>query len=237
MVLGIRSKSKKGVSVQVNYIIHVQEIKPWSPSQSLRSAQSLVLQWENGDKNYGTFASSPRDGKIEINESFRLSALLTRESSKRGKHHDSFQKNCLDFYLYERQNDKTAKSQVLGSATINIADYGIINETKAISTQVNCKKNSKNSAQPLLYISIQPFDIEGSDSSPKSSLSKEFSLDKEESESASQSLNDEDVEIASFTDDEIDDTSSNTSHTIISASETTEGLPPLNDEVLKYYSF
>ncbi|XP_054795432.1 uncharacterized protein LOC129300854, partial [Prosopis cineraria] len=117
------------VSIQVHYIIHVQEIKPWPPSKSQRSAQSVVLQWENGDKNSGSFACSSRDGKIEINESFRLPLLLLRESSKR----------------------------------------------------------------------------EGSDSSPKSSVSKELSLDKEESESATQSLNDEDVEIASFTDDEIDD--------------------------------
>ncbi|XP_054807533.1 uncharacterized protein LOC129309829 isoform X2 [Prosopis cineraria] len=221
MVLGIRSKSRKTVSIQVHYIIHVQEIKPWPPSKSQRSAQSVVLQWENGDKNSGSFACSSRDGKIEINESFRLPLLLLRESSKRGKHHDIFQKNCLDFYLYERQNDKTAKSQLLGSATINIADYGAIKEITAVNTQVNCKRSFRNSAHPFLYINIQPFDVEGSDSSPKSSVSKELSLDKEESESATQSLNDEDVEIASFTDDEIDGISSNTSQTVKSTSETT----------------
>ncbi|KAF7837455.1 EEIG1/EHBP1 N-terminal domain containing protein [Senna tora] len=221
MVLGIRSKSRKGVSIQVHYIIHVQEIKPWPSSQSLRSAQSVVLQWENGDKNTGSFASSSRDGKIEINESFRLSVLLRRETSKRGKHRDSFQKNCLDFHLYERQNDKTSKSQLLGSATINIADYGNIKETTAINTQVNCKKSFRNSPQPFLYINIQPVDLEGSDSSPKSSFSKEYSLDKEETESATQSLNDEDIEIASFTDDEIDDISPNSSQTSRSAFETT----------------
>ncbi|XP_028769619.1 uncharacterized protein LOC114727059 [Neltuma alba] len=221
MVLGIRSKSRKTVSIQVHYIIHVQEIRPWPPSKSLRSAQSVVLQWENGDKNSGSFACSSKDGKIEINESFRLPLLLLRESSKRGKHHDVFQKNCLDFYLYERQNDKTAKSQLLGSATINIADFGVIKEITTIQTQVNCKKSFRSLAQPFLYINIQPVDVEGSDSSPKSSVSKEVSLDKEENESATQSVNDEDFEIASFTDDEIDDISSNTSQTVKSASETT----------------
>lgn len=236
MVLGIRSKSRKTVSVEVQYIIHVQEIRPWPPVKSQRSAQSVVLQWENGDKNSGSFACSSRDGKIEINESFRLPLLLLRESSKRGKHHDTFQKNCLDFYLYEHQNDK-AKSQLLGSATINMADYGVIKETTAINTQVNFKKSFRNSAQPLLYINIQPFDAEGSDSSPKSCVSKELSVDKEESESATQSLNEEYVEIASFTDDEIDDISSNASQTVKSASETTGGLPPLSDEVLQFNSF
>ncbi|KAG4983689.1 hypothetical protein JHK87_028438 [Glycine soja] len=48
MVLGLRSKSRKRVSIQVHYIIHVLEIKPWPPSQSLRSVQSVFLQWENG---------------------------------------------------------------------------------------------------------------------------------------------------------------------------------------------
>lgn len=237
MVLGIKSKSRKSVSIQVHYIIHVQEIKPWPLSQSLTSAESVVLQWEAGDKSSGFLLSSYGDGKIEINESFRLSVLLWRESSKRGKLRDSFQKNCLDFYLYEHQNDKTAKSQLLGSATINIADYGIIKETTSIYTQVNCKRSFRKSALPIVYINIQPFDIEGSDSSPKNNFSKELSLGKEESESASQFLNDDDVEIASFTDDESDDISPSTSQTVESASEITGGLPPLSDKVLQFYSF
>ncbi|TKY51914.1 hypothetical protein E2542_SST23434 [Spatholobus suberectus] len=219
MVLGIRSKSRKSVSIQVHYIIHVQEIKPWPPSQSLRSAQSVLLQWENGDQNSGCLASTAGTGKIEFNESFRLSALMWREASKKGKHRESFQKNCLEFYLY----DKTVKSQLLGSATINLADLGIIKETKALSVLLNCKRSFRNSSQPFLYVNIQPFDIECSSSSPKSSLSKELSLDKEESESVSQSQkdDDDDIEIASFTDDDSDDIPSNTSQTIRSASEIT----------------
>ncbi|XP_061370788.1 uncharacterized protein LOC133313429 isoform X2 [Gastrolobium bilobum] len=207
MVLGIRSKSRKSVSIQVHYIIHVQEIKPWPPSQSLRSVQSVLLQWENGDQNSGSLASSSANGKIEFNESFRLSVLLWREASKKGKHRETFQKNCLEFYLY----DKTVKSQLLGTATINLADSGIIKETKAINVVLNCKRSFRNSTQPFLYVNIQPFDIECSSSSPTSSLSKELSLDKEETESVSQSLKDDDNEIASFTDDDIDDIPSNTS--------------------------
>uniref|UniRef100_A0A368UGA6 C2 NT-type domain-containing protein n=1 Tax=Glycine max TaxID=3847 RepID=A0A368UGA6_SOYBN len=218
MVLGIRSKSKKSVSIQVHYIIHVQEIKPWPPSQSLRSVQTVLLQWENGDQNSGSLPSTAGNGKIEFNESFRLSVLMCREASKKGKHRETFQKNCLEFYLY----DKTVKSQLLGSATINLADFGIIKETKALSIQFNCKKSSRISSQPFLYVNIQPFDIESSSSSPSSSLSKELSLEKEGSESVSQSLKDDDnLEIASFTDDDSDDIPSNTSQTSRPASEIT----------------
>ena len=46
MVLGLMTKNHKGVLVKVDYIVHVQEIKPWPPSQSLRLVQSVVFQWE-----------------------------------------------------------------------------------------------------------------------------------------------------------------------------------------------
>jgi hypothetical protein len=57
-------------------------------------------------------------------------------------------------------------------------------------------------------------------------LSKEFSLDKEESESVSHSVkdDDDDLEIASFTDDETDNIPSNHLQTIRSSSETIGGL-------------
>ncbi|KAJ1398936.1 NT-type C2 domain [Sesbania bispinosa] len=216
MVLGIRSKSRKRISMQVHYIIHVQGIKPWPPSQSLKSAQSVLLKWENGDQNSGFLAPTAGDGKIEFNEPFRLSVLLWREASKKGKHRENFQKNCLEFHLY----DKSVKSQLLGSATINLADFGIIKEAKSISIPLNYKRSFRNSVQPFLYVNIQPFDMEGSSSSPNSNLSKELSLDQEESDSASQSLRDDDIEIASFTDDDSDDIPSNTLQTVRSASET-----------------
>jgi len=229
MVLGIRTKSRKTVSdsIQVNYIIHVHEIKPWPPSQSLRSVQSVLLQWENGDKKSGSLASNVGNGKIEFNEPFKLSVFMLREASKKEKTRESFKKNYLEFHLY----DRTVKNQLLGSATINFADFGIIKEVKAISFQLNCKKSFRSSTQPLMYVSIQPFDIECSSSSPSSNLSKELSLEKEERESASlpQSVKDDeeedDIEIASFTDGETDDIPSNSS-----ASETTRGLCPLSEK-------
>ncbi|WJX12491.1 hypothetical protein P8452_02986 [Trifolium repens] len=222
MVLGIRTKSRKSVSksIQLNYIIHVHEIKPWPPSQSLRSVQSVLLQWENGDRNSGSLPSNVGNGKIEFNEPFKLPVSMIREASKKSQNSESFKKNYLDFNLY----DRTVKSQLLGSASINFADFGIIKEVKSISFQLNCKKSFRSSVQPLMYVSIQPFDIECSSSSPSSRLSKEFSLDKEESESVSHSVKDEDddddLEIASFTDDETDDIPSNNMQTIRSASVT-----------------
>ncbi|CAL0321122.1 unnamed protein product [Lupinus luteus] len=219
MLLGMRSKSRKSVSTEVHFIIHVQEIKPWPLWQSLRSVQSVLLQWEDDDQNSGSLASSIGDGNIQFNESFRLSVLLWREASKKSKYLENFQKNYLEFNLY----DKAAKSQLLGSTTINLADFGTLKETKAIRTQLNCKKSFKNSTQPYLYISIQPLDIESSRSSPNSTLLKELSLYKEECESVPQSVNDDDdPEIASFTDDDNnDDVPSNTSHSIRSSPETT----------------
>ncbi|CAJ2628137.1 unnamed protein product [Trifolium pratense] len=219
MVLGIRTKSRKSVSnsIQLHYIIHVHEIKPWPPSQSLRSVQSVLLQWENGDRNSGSLASNVSNGKIEFNEPFKLPVVMIREASKKAQNRETFKKNYLDFNLY----DRTVKSQLLGSASINFADFGIIKEVKSISFHLNCKKSSKSSAQPLMYVSIQPFDIESSSASPSSRLSKDFSL---ESESVSQSVkddDDDDLEIAAFTDDEIEDIPSNNSQTIRSASETT----------------
>ncbi|XP_058770757.1 uncharacterized protein LOC131644309 [Vicia villosa] len=221
MVLGIRTKkSKKALSnsIQLHYIIHVYEIKPWPPSQSLRSVQSVLLQWENGDRNSGSLASSSiGSGKIEFNEPFKLSVSMIRDAKK-----EKFKKNYLEFQLY----DRTVKSQLIGSSAVNFADFGIIKEARAICFQLNCKKSFKSSVQPLMYVSIQPFDEECSSSSPSSNLSKELSMEREERESVSQSIKDDDDdedEIASFTDDETDDIASDNLQTFRSDSKTIEG--------------
>ncbi|CAL5418972.1 unnamed protein product [Camellia sinensis] len=83
---------------------------------------------------------------------------LCREKKSR----DNYQKNCLEFYLYESRKDKASKGQLLESAIINLVDYGIIKENLAISALVNCKKSSKNTAPPVLYVSVQPFDKDSS---------------------------------------------------------------------------
>lgn len=209
MVLGLRSKNRKGSSVQVDYFVNVHEIKPWPPHQSLKSVQSVFLQWENGDQNSGSFSAVVGNDNIEFNECFALPVTLCPEKRAR----DHFQKNCLEFYLYESRKDKAAKGQHLGTAVINLADYGIIKEHSGISTLVNCKKSSKNAAQPVLYVSVRPFDKDSSNPSPNGSLSKEASLDKDGGELVSKlmkEVNDDELEIASFTDDDVSSHSSQT---------------------------
>ncbi|KDP26777.1 hypothetical protein JCGZ_17935 [Jatropha curcas] len=211
MVLGLRSKNRKGTSMQVDYLIYIQEIKPWPPLQSLKSIESVLLQWENGDQNSGSFTSSVENGKVEFSESFRLPVTFYREASRKGAESDSFQKNYLELSLYEPRKDKAMKSQLLGSAVINLADYGIIKDATTISTPINFKKSSKSAVQSVLYINIQPFDVD-------KSLSKEVSLDGSESVSeVTNEGNDEETEIASFTDDDVDDNvSSHSSRTVSS---------------------
>ncbi|GAV87826.1 NT-C2 domain-containing protein [Cephalotus follicularis] len=226
MVLGLRSKNKKGTSVQLDYLIHVQVIKPWPPSQSLRSAQSVLLHWEYGDQSSGSFTSFAGDGEIEFSDSFRLLVTLCQESSRRGTLRDGFQKNCLDFTLYEPRKDKGAKGQLLGSAIINLADYGIIKESIHISEPIHLKKSSKNMGQPVLYLDIQPFGIDSY------RLLKEVSFEQDGSKSVSEVQNvvdDVESEIASFTDD--DNVSSRSSQTISSSTlETATGSSGHNDK-------
>jgi len=228
MVLGLRSKNRKGTSVQVDYTIHVQEIKPWPPSQSLKSVQSLLLQWENGDQSSGSFTSNVGDGKVEFIESFRLSATLCKEVSRKGTARDSFLKNYLEFNFYESRKDKAMKGQLLGSAVINLADYGIIMDAVTINAPINFKKSSRSTAPAVLYVNIQPFDRD------KSTLSKEVSLDKDGSETVSEVANegnDNEIEIASFTDD--DDVSSHSSLTVSSSAlESIGGSPGQSHKVL-----
>ncbi|XP_044488126.1 uncharacterized protein LOC123212940 [Mangifera indica] len=216
MVLGLRTKNRKRISLQVDYLFRVQEIRPWPPSQSLRSVHSVLLQWKNDDQSSGSLISGVGDGKVEFSESFRLQVTLCQEASKKGTARDIFQKNCLEFYLYENGKDK---SQLLGSAVINLADYGIMKEAIAISTPFNFKKTFSNTAQPVLSLMIEPFYKDSSSSSPKSSLVKEVSmLGKNGTGSFSDLMNEgnhEECEIASFTDD--DDISSHSSLTIPSS--------------------
>ncbi|KAG8475509.1 hypothetical protein CXB51_032267 [Gossypium anomalum] len=216
MVLGLRTKNRKGCLHQLVYTVNVKEINPWTPLQSLRSAQSVLLQWETGDKSSGSIASTIDNGKIEFNESFILPLTLRQEASRKSTNHLSFHKNCLEFYLYDSRKENVSKAQLLGSAIVNLADYGIIKEAISISAPFNLKKSSRNIEHPVLYLNNQPFDKDSS-----SALSKEVSLDKDGSECVSEFINegnDEEIEIASFTDDDVDDLSSQSSHITSSSS-------------------
>ncbi|KAK6928499.1 NT-type C2 domain [Dillenia turbinata] len=218
MVLGLKAKSKRSGSVRVNYLILVQEIKPWPPSQSLRSLRSVVLQWENGDKREGStnpvvpsLGSDVGDGKIDFNESFKLPLTLVRDVSVKGGDADAFQKNLLEFNLYEPRRDKTVKGQLLGTATIDLGEYGVITESLTVSAQMNSKRSFRNTPQPVLFIKIQPIDKEHSGSA-RFSVPKDVLL--ESGESVSSLMNEEyaeEAELASCTDD---DGSSHSSSTI-----------------------
>lgn len=237
MVLGLRTKNRKGASIQVNYIIHVQEIKPWPPSQSLKSLRSVVLQWENGDRSCGSLnpvvpsiGSGVGDGKIEFNESFKLTTTLCKEVSAKGGNIDMFLKNCLELNLYEPRREKTVKGQPLGGVIIDLSDHGIIKETVILSVPMNCKRSFRNTAQPILYVKIQPFDKDSTSTSSRESLSKQLSLENDGRESVSALMNEEyadEAEIASFTDDDV---SSHSSLTISSSAfESRTDSPTQND--------
>ncbi|KAM3286162.1 hypothetical protein P3S67_024961 [Capsicum chacoense] len=186
MVLG-QKKKKKGASFQIDYIVHIQLIRPWPPSESLRSVQSVLLQWENGDRNSGFVTSSVEDDYLEINKTFTLFLTLCREKKSK----DKFLKNNLEFYLYEYTKDDAAQGPLLGTASINFGEYGIIRDTLAISVPLNCKKSSKSLLQPSLYVKVQP------------------AKDKQESDMMIDDA-DDDSDFASYTDDDVSSHSSST---------------------------
>lgn len=216
MGTGLKAKNRRSASVKIDYLIHIQEIKPWPPSQSLRSLRSVMIQWENGERSSGStshvvpsLGSEIGEGKIELNESFRLPITLVRDMSVRGGHADIFQKNCLEFNLFEPRRDKTVKGQLLGTAIIDLADYGIPKETLSITAPINCKRNYKNTDQPLIYIKIQPVEKSRASSSSRDSLSKVPLKDISSGESALiNEENAEEAEVASFSDDDVSSHSS-----------------------------
>ncbi|XP_056169821.1 uncharacterized protein LOC115672870 isoform X2 [Syzygium oleosum] len=238
MVLGLKAKARKSASVKLHYLIHIQEIKPWPPSQSLKSVRSALVQWENGEKHSGStssvvpsLSSGVNDGKIEFNESFRLPVTLLRDTSAKSGDGDAFQKNCLEFHLYEPRRDRTLKGQLLGTASVDLADYGVIKDAISITAQMNCHRNFRNTAQPVLYVNIQPVDKGSLSFSSKESLEMQSSLDKNGSESVAALMREEyaaEAEMTSFTDDDV---SSHASVSIPSSPLRSNGiLPPQNEQ-------
>ncbi|EOA32757.1 hypothetical protein CARUB_v10016062mg [Capsella rubella] len=198
MVLGLSSKNRRGSStIQVDYLIHIHDIKPWPPSQSLTSLRSVVIQWENGDRNSGTtnaVAPSLAQGKIEFNESFKLPLTLIKDASARNKPADLFFKNLLELNLYEPRREKT--HQLLATATIDLADYGILKDALTVSAPMNSKRSYRNTTQPVLFLTIQPVDRRR----PKTGGGSVSALMNEEYY--------KEAEIASITDDDVSSHSS-----------------------------
>ncbi|XP_030530889.1 uncharacterized protein LOC115741231 isoform X2 [Rhodamnia argentea] len=216
---------RKSASVRLDYIIHVQEIAPWPPSQTLRSLRSVLIQWQNGERTSGStksvvpfLGSDVGEGKIEFNESFRLSATLLKDIKVKAGNGDVFQKNYLEFNLFEPRRDNIMKGQLIGTAMINLADYGVVDEPLNISTAMNCKRNFRNMAQPILYVKIQSVDKgRGSSVLRGSSHSKEVSLGTNDCESVIDSVDEEFAEEAEITFSTDDDGSSHSSVTASSA--------------------
>ncbi|CAN1823124.1 hypothetical protein LINPERHAP1_LOCUS30243 [Linum perenne] len=205
----LNAKNKNKASVQLNYIIHIEEIKHWPPSQSLRSLRSVLIQWENGGRQSGTthtvvptLGTIVGDGKIEFNESFRLPVTLLKSS--KGRDGEAFQKNNIVFNLCEPRRDK---AQLLATAVIDLEDYGVLKETVSATAPMKSTRSFTNTSHPVLFIKIQPVlkDHRG----PKvmdGGLSRGVLLDKNAGDSVSVLMNEEyaeEAELASFTDDDV----------------------------------
>ncbi|KAL4581530.1 hypothetical protein LXL04_006052 [Taraxacum kok-saghyz] len=201
MVSRVKTKNRKTPSVQLDYIITIIEIKPWPPSQSLRSLRSALIQWEHGEKSSGTTkpvtpslvpGATVGDGKIEFNESFKLHVTLLRDMSIKSGDSDTFMKNCAEFNMYEPRRDKTVKGQLLATAVVDFADYAVVKDGLIVSVPMNCKRTFSNTCQPMLFLKIEVFD--------KNNRVRSSSMDRNFSECL---MNEENVEEIEITDDDV----------------------------------
>ncbi|EPS67291.1 hypothetical protein M569_07484, partial [Genlisea aurea] len=200
-VLIMKTKTGKATPVQLEYIIHIQQIKPWPPSQSLRSIRNVLILWDHGDKISGSTAqvvpslgtgSGIGDGRIEFNESFKLQVTLTRDMTIKGSRSgEHFLKNYIEFNLYEPRREKAL---LLGNAVLDLAEYGKVRQNLSITVPINCKRTYRNTVQPLLFIMIQPTRRSMSSLSKNSMVTEEYG---------------DEAEVNSFTTD--DDVSSHSS--------------------------
>ncbi|MED6157881.1 hypothetical protein PIB30_027546 [Stylosanthes scabra] len=224
MVLGMKAnKNRRSGSVQIDYLIHLKEIKPWPPTQSLRSLRSVLIQWKNGEASSGcTKLVSPSlgsvigEGKIEFNESFKISVTLLRDMSVRGGDGDVFHKNLLELNLFEPRREK---GQLLATGSIELADFVMHKESVNVSVPMNCKRSYRNTDQPLMFLKIQQVEKNRASSSLKERFSTEDYKERNNVNgggggSVSELISEEyaeEAEIASFTDDDDDGDSSHSS--------------------------
>ncbi|MED6132264.1 hypothetical protein PIB30_017531 [Stylosanthes scabra] len=218
MVLGMKAnKNRRSGSVQIDYLIHLKEIKPWPPTQSLRSLRSVLIQWKNGEASSGcTKLVSPSlgsvigEGKIEFNESFKLSVTFLRDMSVRGGDGDVFHKNQLELNLFEPRREK---GQLLATGSIELADFVMHKESVNVSVPMSCKRSYRNTDQPLMFLKIQRVEKNRGSSSLKERFSTEDYKERNNVNgggggSVSELISEEyaeEAEIASFTDDDDDD--------------------------------
>ncbi|KAI3503548.1 hypothetical protein L1887_31992 [Cichorium endivia] len=158
MVLGLKMKNRKSLYIQLDYIVNILEIKPWPPSQSLKSLRSALIQWKHGDAHSGStkpVAPSVVSSSIEFNEAFRVHVTLSRDTSTKVGENETFMRNCIEFNMYEPRRDKTVTGKLLASGVIDFAEYGIVEESLMISVPMNCKRTFGNSDKPILSVKIQ----------------------------------------------------------------------------------
>ncbi|XP_024013291.1 LOW QUALITY PROTEIN: uncharacterized protein LOC18020587 [Eutrema salsugineum] len=198
MVLGLRTKSRKDNGVFVEYLISIKELKPWPTSQV--PAQCVLLKWENGENSSGSFIAVVGKDTIMFNESFRLTLTL----EPKGGTDNKFQKNLLELNVYDaKKKDKGVKNKLLGSAVVNIAEYGVLTSLVPVGAPFTFKKSSRNDGNSEIYLTIEPAGEDDDDgyrsscsSQPKMSFSR-GSVDKEGSEFSLASLTDDDDDVSS----------------------------------------
>ncbi|KAL8535107.1 hypothetical protein ACS0TY_010936 [Phlomoides rotata] len=179
MVLGKKKKKdKKGIAIRADYIVHVREIKPWpaAASESLRCVQTVFLQWEeNTSDNSGSFLAVAGDSNVVFNDSFMLRSTLYKKDSSSD---DKFRKNYLEFSLLEPRKDKS-KGHLLGKASLNLADYGLIQGIAHVNVPFNLNKSYNDELQ-VMYLVIT-LERDAPHSSPSLGLSQHHDDDDDDS--------------------------------------------------------
>ncbi|XP_010481889.1 PREDICTED: uncharacterized protein LOC104760629 [Camelina sativa] len=202
MVLGLRTKSRKDNGVFVEYLVSIKELKPWPTSQV--PAQCVLLKWENGENNSGSFIAVVGKDTIMFNESFRLTLTLEPKFGTDNKFH----KNLLELHVYDaKKKDKGVKNKLLGTASVNLADFGVLTNSVPVGAPFTFKKSSRNDASSEIYLTVEPAGEEDYDEGNRSSCSSQpkMSFSRRSGEGSEFSL-------ASLTDDD-DDASSVSSST------------------------
>lgn len=211
MVLGLRTKSRRDNGVFVEYLISIKELKPWPTSQV--PVQCVLLKWQNGENSSGSFIAVVGKDTIMFNESFRLALTL----EPKGVDDKKFHKNLLELHVYDaKKKDKGVKNKLLGSAVVNLADYGVLTNSVPVGAPFTFKKSSRNDANSEIYLTIEPAgDDDGYRSSSSSQPKMRGSVDKEGSE----------FSLASLTDDDDDSSSQCSSSRRVSFSATCDANP------------
>ncbi|CAN8260785.1 unnamed protein product [Cochlearia groenlandica] len=232
---GSSSSSISSSVIKVDYMIHIHDIKPWPPSQSLQSLRSVLIQWENGDRNSGTtqvvapsLGSVIGQGKIEFNQSFKLPLTFLKDPSARTNGSHLFFKNVLDLNLFEPRREKS--HQLLATATLDLSHYAVLKHSLTLTAPMNSKRSFRNTTQPVLYLTIQPIDRLRASSSSLNNSKVEATNASGESVSALMSeeyYKEAETETASITDDDI---SSHSSLTVSSSTNGAFSLPPEEEE-------